>query len=94
MHVTPEENRIIVSILKQYLHYGWYAFGSRARGDNALFSDLDLCHMQPLPWEARSAIAEAFEKSNLPFQVDIIDWARCSEEFKDIIKNDMKKIDL
>jgi hypothetical protein len=33
-------------------------------------------------------MGEDFEESDLPFKVDILDWARASEEFKAVINRD------
>jgi type I restriction enzyme S subunit len=33
-------------------------------------------------------IEDAFAESDLPFRVDVVDWARASEEFRAIIRRD------
>ncbi len=40
----------------------------------------------PLPSRTAALLREAFSESNLPFRVDIIDWAEISESFRKIIQ--------
>ncbi|HEX4068726.1 MAG TPA: nucleotidyltransferase domain-containing protein [Candidatus Babeliales bacterium] len=82
---------IVKKILKKY-SYTFYAFGSRTKGTQRPFSDLDICFMENIPWNIRSHIDEDFEKSDLPFTVDVIDWNSCDEDFKSKIKNDLIQI--
>jgi len=65
------------------------AFGSRVQGNAKPFSDLDLAVMGETPLDFRqiSALKDAFADSNLPFRVDIIDWASTSEAFREIIES-------
>ena len=52
-------------------------FGSRATGRARPFSDLDLLLLEPprLSWAQCAALADAFEASDLPFRVDIVEAA-------------------
>jgi predicted nucleotidyltransferase len=52
-------------------------FGSRATGQARPFSDLDLLFIEPtrLTWSQRAALRDAFEASELPFAVDLVDSA-------------------
>lgn len=61
-----------------------YAFGSRATQRARKFSDLDLAlaPKQSLDWRVLAHLREAFEESDLPIMVDVIDWTRASPEFK------------
>ena len=54
------------------------------------YSDLDLAIMgdEPLSTNATSALAEGFRESDLPFKVDLIDWARIDEVFRSIVRRD------
>lgn len=85
--VEQRHSAIIMAILKKYL-YTFYAFGSRTKGTHKK-SDLDLCFIEPIPWNIRSHIDEDFEESDLPFTVDIVDWNLCSQDFKNQIKGDL-----
>jgi uncharacterized protein len=53
-------------------------FGSRATGRARPFSDLDLLVLQPatLDWHTRVNLVDAFEASDLPFRVDVVENAR------------------
>lgn len=59
-------------------------FGSRVTGRAKKHSDLDLALQaaQPMEWRHLARLREAFEESDLPFRVDVVDWAACSAQFK------------
>ena len=40
----------------------------------------------PLPFATRASLVEAFTESDLPYKVDIVDWALTSESFRNRIK--------
>lgn len=80
--------KIVQDILSKY-PYTFYAFGSRVKGKPRRLSDLDLCFMEDIPWSHRAQIDEAFEESDLPYKVDVVDWNLCDEDFKREIKRDM-----
>ena len=64
------------------------AFGSRATWTAKDYSDLDLAVMgeEPLSLGTASALDEALGDSDLPFKVDVVDWARIDEGFRSIIR--------
>lgn len=64
------------------------AFGSRVLGTAKPFSDLDLAVMGDtlLDFRTVAALKDAFAESNLPFRVDVVDWAATSEVFRGIIE--------
>ena len=66
------------------------AFGSRANWTAKEYSDLDLAILgdEPLFLDTTSALAEGLAESDLPFKVDLVDWARIDETFRDIIRRD------
>ncbi len=66
------------------------AFGSRVRGGARAYSDLDLAVIgdRRLPFERIALLKEAFETSTLPFRVDVVDWHRLSEGFREAIIHD------
>jgi uncharacterized protein len=55
-------------------------FGSRATGHARPFSDLDLLLIEPsqLSWVQRADLRDAFDKSSLPFKVDLVEVAGLS----------------
>lgn len=67
-----------------------WAYGSRVRGDHYDASDLDLVARFP-PGSAPDlfrlvAVTEAFSDSALPIFVQILDWDRIPESFRDEIQ--------
>ncbi|MEW6563763.1 MAG: nucleotidyltransferase domain-containing protein [Pseudomonadota bacterium] len=95
--VRPEEWAIVRGIL-QRLAAGRevWAFGSRARGTPKPYSDLDLAILgdAPLPLDALAALREAFTESDLPYKVDVIDWAAVAPEFRRVIEAGHVALDL
>lgn len=69
-------------------------FGSRIKGTAAKYSDLDLVCVgeEKLAFRALSKISDAFEESDLPFRVDILDWNAITPEFQKIIGNSYEVI--
>lgn len=67
-----------------------WAFGSRARRTAKPYSDLDLALItrQPLSLEQLATLRDAFEASDLPIRVDVVDWASTSEAFRTLIARD------
>ena len=90
--LETRHQKIIDDILGQY-PYDFYVFGSRAKGTHQKFSDIDLCAMKVIPDIQKSQLHTAFEESNLPFKVDIIEWSKISDDFQRAIKDDFVKID-
>jgi len=66
------------------------AFGSRVSGTARDFSDLNLAILgdEPLPATVLADLQEAFRESDLPFKVDVIDWATTQEHFRRIIERE------
>ena len=66
------------------------AFGSRVSWTARATSDLDLTLMtaEPLNIARMAKLKAAFTASDLPFRVDIVDWASASESFRKVIERD------
>ena len=64
------------------------AFGSRVKGRAKVYSDLDLAVVcqEDLSADCLRHLKEAFEKSTLPFRVDVLDWNRTSVSFCKVIE--------
>ena len=64
------------------------AFGSRVSWTARETSDLDLALMtdEPLSIARMAALRAAFTASDLPFRVDLVDWASTSETFRKVIE--------
>lgn len=85
---TPEL-QIVRAILRRHVpEREVWAFGSRVTGKARRFSDLDLVVMgdAPLGLSTMAALTEDFSESDLPFKVDVLDWAVASSSFREIIK--------
>ncbi|WP_434782757.1 restriction endonuclease subunit S [Ferrovum myxofaciens] len=89
--ISPDQWAIVHKILQQHVpqHEVW-AFGSRAQWTAKEYSDLDLVIItdKPLPLEISASLSEDFSESDLPWKVDIVDWATTSESFRKIIERD------
>ncbi|MFC0323368.1 nucleotidyltransferase family protein [Gallibacterium melopsittaci] len=86
--IQPQHLAIVQQILQTYLPtYEVRAFGSRVKGTATTFSDLDLVVMseQPLDLRTLCQVEMAFSESDLPYTVDIVDWATTSQKFQEII---------
>jgi predicted nucleotidyltransferase len=61
-----------------------WAFGSRVGSCSKRFSDLDLAVISTaeLPTRRLALLAYAFEDSDLPIRVDVIDWQSTSPAFR------------
>ncbi len=71
-------------------------FGSRVTGGATEASDLDLLLRsdQPIPLDMMSRLREAFEESDLPFEVDLMDERDLVESFRDRILPTAVRLDL
>jgi len=69
-----------------------FVFGSRAHGRQLReTSDLDICLRgdEPLPTTLLRQVKDAFELSDLPMRVDIVDWNELGAEFRKAIEADL-----
>ncbi len=88
MSMDARDFATVLRILsKQLPEYDVYAYGSRVTGKAGKSSDLDLAVMTESPLETMrmADLREAFRESDLPFKVDIADWAGIKENFRSII---------
>ncbi|MCD6045778.1 MAG: hypothetical protein K0R48_941 [Gammaproteobacteria bacterium] len=89
--ITPTQWQIIQNILQEYVpQYEIWAFGSRVKMTARPYSDLDLAIItsQPLPLMISAALNEAFSESDLPWKVDIVDWANTTPSFRKLIEQE------
>jgi len=90
LDLKKDELGKVQQILKQYIPGEEVrAFGSRVNGTAKKNSDLDLIVMSkiPLTLQQSAMLAEAFEESDLPFKVDVLDWSVASDRFRKILNN-------
>jgi len=88
MALKPEHRNMVCDILASHLPgREVLIFGSRANGTAKPHSDIDLVIKgdEPLPVTTMRILRDAFDDSDLPFQVDLIEWAGTSEEFRRVI---------
>ena len=89
--LRPDHWEIVRGILQKHVpQYEVWAFGSRAKGSAKPYSDLDLAVItcQPLPLTIAANLADDFSESDLPWKVDVVDWATTRESFRKIIEQD------
>jgi type I restriction enzyme S subunit len=89
--IRPEHWEIVRRILEKHVpDKEIWGFGSRATRKAREYSDLDLAIIskEPLPFSVLGALAEDFSDSDLPWKVDVLDWATTSEAFRTIIARD------
>jgi type I restriction enzyme S subunit len=88
--IRPDHWAIVADILRRHVpQYDVWAFGSRAKRARVKpHSDLDLAVITdtPLPLNTAAALADDFSESDLPWKVDVVDWAATSETFRKIIE--------
>lgn len=87
--IRPDHWEIVRDILQKHVpQYAVWAFGSRAKWTAKQYSDLDLAIItdEPLPISVSAALADDFSESDLPWKVDLVDWAGTGESFRRIIE--------
>ena len=87
--VAPEHLEIVLALLLKYLpECEVRAFGSRFNKTAKPYSDLDLAVVgqNRLDWRILAELKEAFQESELPFRVDLLDWNAISDEFRTVIE--------
>jgi len=86
--LLPRDLEIVLSILKREVPgFEVRAAGSRAKRNARRHSDLDLIVMseRPLDVKVRARLSAAFSESDLPFSVDVLDWAALDERFRRLV---------
>ena len=89
--IRPDHWAIVHAILQKHVpHYEVWAFGSRATWKAKEFSDLDLAIIsdKPLSLDVSASLSEDLSESDLPWKVDVVDWASTSASFRTIIERD------
>ncbi|MBF0434417.1 MAG: nucleotidyltransferase domain-containing protein [Magnetococcales bacterium] len=87
--IRPDHLQIVRDILKKHVPgLEVWAFGSRVKGTAKRYSDLDLCVIseQPLDYRVSGDLQDDFSESDLPWKVDVVDWATTSISFRKIIE--------
>ena len=92
LDLQPVHLEIVSRILADLLPgYEVQAFGSRANGTAARFSELDLLVVSdvPLDYGLLGCVRDAFSESDLPFRVDVVDSATVDRAFAALIEPDL-----
>ena len=88
MNLKPEYQKKIIAILSAlFPNTKIYLFGSRARGTNQEFSDIDIA-LDAGTKLRRADVGEArdmLSESNIPYKIDIVDFQDISEEMRKFI---------
>ena len=95
LEIRPDHLKIVEGILKKHLpDREVWAFGSRVNGTAKETSDLDLVVIgeNSLDFQTLGALRDDFSESNLPYKVDLVDWAKIGETFREIIRKDKIRI--
>ena len=86
--ITHEHWAMVRDILQKHVPTcEVWAFGSRVTGRVKPYSDLDLAVISdtPVGWQLIEDLKEDFSDSDLPWRVDVLDWASTHPEFQAII---------
>ena len=89
--IRPDYWDIVRDILQKHVpQYAVWAFGSRAKWTAKEYSDLDLSIItdKPLSLDVSASLSDDLSESDLPWKVDIVDWASTSESFRKVIERD------
>ena len=93
--ITPKHLETIRHILAEHVpKCEVRAFGSRVKWTAKDYSDLDLAVVgsEPLTLRKLRQLKEAFEESNLPIRVDLVDWQSLADWFKKVIATEYEVI--
>ena len=77
-----------IQTIVQTIPYSVYVFGSRARGTQTRFSDLDLYIDGNLSGDMVSNLTTMFDESNISIKVEFKNSVNVSEDFLALIKPD------
>ena len=88
--ITAEQRTTVLALLERHLpNTTAWVYGSRAKWTARPQSDLDLVFFAtPVQDGQVAGLREAFEKSDLPFRVDLFVWDAVPEQFRKHIKRD------
>ena len=87
--IRPADLETVRRILREHVpDLEVHAFGSRVAWNARETSDLDLALMtdEPLTVARMADLRAAFTESDLPFRVDLVDWASTPEAFRRVVE--------
>ena len=83
--LDPRVLQLVTAILRTHVpDCEVWAFGSRVDSRSKPFSDLDLAVISAgeLPTRRPALLAHAFEDSDLPIRIEVVDWHSTSAAFR------------
>ena len=89
INILPQQLEEVQNLLRRFVpDREVWAFGSRVGGQAQPHSDLDLVILgeDPIGLDVWADLREALAESELPWKVDVVDWAVASENFRRIIE--------
>ncbi|MFH1562248.1 MAG: nucleotidyltransferase domain-containing protein [Nitrospirota bacterium] len=95
--INPNDLCQVQAILRKYVpEYDVWVFGSRVQWTAKKTSDLDLAVITDVPLDTicLADLKEALSQSDLPFKVDVVDWAVTGEAFRKIITREYELIQI
>ena len=93
--ISKKAEKKIKEIIFQFLNpreYQIFIFGSRVTGKAKKFSDFDvgIFGKKPISFETLGLIDEAFENSDLPYIINVVDFSMVPKNFKKIALSKIK----
>lgn len=89
--LSEKNYKIIKDIISRY-DAEFYAYGSRVKGDYTDLSDLDILVKAENFDEIHSVLCNEFDKSLLPFVVNLTNYYGIDKKFYNLIEKDLVKI--
>ncbi len=89
--ISAEDQQKIIGVLRVlFSDARIYLYGSRARGTQSSFSDIDLAidMGEKIPLYAISEARAMLNESNLPFKIDMVDMHRIPEKMQKFIQKE------
>ncbi len=89
--LDKNDKKLLMDILSSY-RYRFYVYGSRVKGCSQRYSDIDICYFDDIPSGKLYEITEALEESNLTIKADLVAVSELSQEFFNMIKDDLVEL--
>lgn len=93
--LTPGQRALVREIVQRVVPGATFGvFGSRATGRARPYSDLDLLITEPkrLSWRQRVELRDAFETSDLPFCVDVVEGATLAQAVVARVQQELRAV--
>lgn len=91
LDLQADHRKIVLDTLRSHIpKLEVWAFGSRVKGTAKRYSDLDLAIITnvALPLNLCASLSDEFSDSDLPFKVDLVDWATTKPVFRSLIEQE------